>query len=101
MCIEPLIYWDDPVHFQHNRVDELSDLEALAKLAAPTPATAYAQALRGKLKAVMQSHGAVHVQIGRMYNYFATREPRFAALMRQFKTAVDPKGLVNPGSLGL
>ena len=101
VCIEPLVYWDDPVHFQHNRVEEKSDLVELAKGGSPTPATEYAHALRNSLKAVMQTHGAAHVQIGKMYSYLATREPRVASLIRQFKNAVDPKGLVNPGSLGL
>lgn len=101
VCIEPLIYWDDPVQFHHNRVDEVSDLEELAKLAAPTPATKLTQELRAKLKAVMKTHGAVHVQIGKVYDYLGTREPRVAQLLRQLKAAVDPDGIMNPGSLGL
>ena len=101
LCIEPLLYWDDPVHFLHNRIDQRSDLTALAEHSAPPEATRYAHALREKLKTVMQNNGAVHVQIGKAYNYLATREPRVAELVRQLKKSVDPEGLVNPGSLGL
>lgn len=101
VCIEPLLYWDDPVQFQHNRVNEVSDINELARLGDPSPATNYVQALRSKLRAVMQTQGAVHVQIGKMYNFLTTREPRVAELVRQIKGAVDPEGLVNPGSLGL
>ena len=101
LCIEPLLYWDDPVHFLHDRIDQRSDLTALAGHPVPPEATRYAHALRERLKAVMHKNGAVHVQIGKAYNYLATREPRVAELVRQLKKSVDPEGLVNPGSLGL
>ena len=101
MCIEPLLYWDDPVHFHHNRIEERSDLAALAAGAEAPEATIYAHGLREKLKLVMKSHGAVHVQIGKAYDYLSTREPRVAHLLHQIKSAVDPEGLINPGSLGL
>ena len=100
MCIEPLIYWNDPHHMLHDRIAERSDLEGLVKGSPPT-ATAYALGLRERLKVVMARHGAVHVQIGRSYNYLATREPRFTALLRDIKASVDPDNLINPGSLGL
>ena len=101
MCIEPLLYWEDPVHFLHNRVEQSSDLEALAAYDAPLPQTTYVHALRDKLKAVMKANGAVHVQIGKAYDYLPSREPRVAQLVRDLKAAVDPDGLINPGSLGL
>lgn len=100
MCIEPLIYWTDPQHLHHDRIAERSDLAALTNTV-PPPATVYVLGLRQRLKAVMERHGAVHVQIGRNYNYLATREPRFAALLRDIKASVDPENRINPGSLGL
>jgi FAD/FMN-containing dehydrogenase len=100
MCIEPLIYWNDPHHMLHDRITERSDVKGLAN-STPPGATAYVLGLRERLKGVMARHGAVHVQIGRSYNYLATREPRFAALLRDIKASVDPHHLINPGSLGL
>ena len=101
LCIEPLLYWDDPVHFHHNRISERSDLGAIAKNPEPPEASQYAAALRDKLKSVMKANGAVHVQIGKAYDYLPSREPAVADLVRKIKAAVDPKGLINPGSLGL
>lgn len=101
LCIEPLLYWDDPVHFHHNRIAERSDLAAIAEAPEPPEATRYAAALRNKLKDVMKANGAVHVQIGKAYDYLPSREPRVASLVRQLKAAVDPGGLINPGALGL
>jgi FAD/FMN-containing dehydrogenase len=101
ICIEPLLYWHDPQHYLHDRVGETSDLAGLDAFAEPPEATRFALAQRERLKAVMKSHGAVHVQIGRAYDYLTTREPRVAALLRAVKASVDPENRVNPGSLGL
>lgn len=97
MCIEPLLYWSDPDFFRHNRVEEISEV------ADPDPpeATRFAFSLREELKAVMKANGAVHVQIGKAYDYLPSREPRVAALLRDIKRSLDPDTLVNPGSLGL
>ena len=101
LCIEPLLYWDDEMHFLHNRVEQRSDIAALAQHTEPPAATRYVHSLREKLKDVMKRNGAVHVQIGKAYDYLESREPRVATLVRQLKHAVDPEGLINPGSLGL
>lgn len=101
MCIEPLFYWDDPQHFHHNRIEQTSDLEALETFDEVPAATQYAHALREKLKLVMKANGAVHVQIGKAYDYLPTREPRVAALLKDIKASLDPENRVNPGSLGL
>ena len=101
MCIEPLFYWDDPQHFLHDRIGETSDVGGLAAFDDRPEATRYAFALRERLKAVMKANGAVHVQIGKAYDYLPTREPRVAALLGDIKASLDPDNLVNPGSLGL
>lgn len=101
LCIEPLLYWDDAEHFCHDRVSQRSDTDALARYDERPEATRFAFTLREKLKAVMAEHGAVHVQIGKTYNYLPSREPRVAQLVRDIKASVDPDRRVNPGSLGL
>jgi FAD/FMN-containing dehydrogenase len=45
--------------------------------------------------------GGAHFQIAKMYPYRETREPETYRLLRAIKAWVDPKGLMNPGSLGL
>lgn len=101
MCIEPLFYWDDPQHFHHNRIEQTSNLDELEKFGEMPAATKYAHELREKLKLVMKANGAVHVQIGKAYDYLPTREPRVAKLLKDIKASLDPENRVNPGSLGL
>jgi FAD/FMN-containing dehydrogenase len=101
MAIEPLFYWTDEEHFLHDRVKQTSDLAELATYTDRPDATHYAMALRDKLKAVMSDNGAVHVQIGKSYNYLPSREPRIAKLVTAIKAQLDPDSRVNPGSLGL
>lgn len=101
ICIEPLIYWHDEAYLAHNRIAETSDVTRLSPQPEGGPVSSYVHELREALKAVMQANGAVHVQIGKSYNMLGTREPRVAQLLESIKRAVDPAGLVNPGSLGL
>jgi FAD/FMN-containing dehydrogenase len=46
-------------------------------------------------------HGCVHLQIGKTYAYLEDREPAGRSLLEGIKALVDPRGLVNPGALGL
>ncbi|MBM3504337.1 MAG: FAD-binding oxidoreductase [Alphaproteobacteria bacterium] len=48
-----------------------------------------------------QRFGGAHFQIAKMYPYRETRAPETYALLQAVKAWVDPKGLMNPGSLGL
>ncbi len=45
--------------------------------------------------------GAASNQIGRAYPFIEKLEPEIAALLNSLKTELDPKGLMNPGVLGL
>jgi FAD/FMN-containing dehydrogenase len=100
MCIEPLLYWEDEQHFLHNRIEETSDLAALETFAERPEATEYAFRMRDGFKAIFRKHGCLHVQIGRSYPWLETRQPATAALMASIKDLVDPKRLMNQGSLG-
>jgi hypothetical protein len=101
MCVETLIYWDDEEHFLHDRIGETSDLAGLANHAERSAATQLAFRLRDGCKAIFRRHGCVHVQIGRSYPWLETRDPAARELIRTIKRAVDPRGLMNSGSLGL
>ena len=50
---------------------------------------------------VMFAHGAAHLQIGKAYPYLRERDPSALALLHTLKRHVDPRGLINPGALGL
>ncbi len=57
--------------------------------------------IRGDLNDMFLRHGCAHLQVGKSYPYREGREPATFALLQGMKRLVDPKGLVNPGSLGL
>jgi FAD/FMN-containing dehydrogenase len=97
---EPIVYFDDEHYFQHDRVAEHSDVAALARIAEPEAAQV-ATRFREELTAIMTASGCGHVQIGKHYAYRGTRAPESFALLTAIKRAVDPDGLINPGSLGL
>jgi FAD/FMN-containing dehydrogenase len=100
VCIEPLLYWDDPENFLHNRVTENSDLQGLSAYADRPQATQLAMELRKALKAIFRRHGCAHVQVGRAYPWAETREETALELLTVVKDHLDPDRLVNRGSLG-
>ena len=100
VCIEPLLYWDDPEQFLHNRLTEISDLGALGEFTERPAATRSAFHLREGFKAIFRRHGCVHVQIARAYPWRETRDETTLALLTAVKDSVDPRRLVNRGSLG-
>ena len=101
VCIEPVFNWDDPQFFNHNRIEERSDLAGLDPAAVPPPATQLTLEIRIKLVALLQRHGAAHVQIGKSYPWIGSRSPELQRLARAMKAAVDPGRAINPGSLGM
>jgi FAD/FMN-containing dehydrogenase len=100
VAIEPLIYWEDPEQFLHNRVTEESDLQGLAAFADRPEATKLAFRMADDFKALFRRHGCTHVQIARSYPWLQTREPATAQLMTAMKNLVDPHRLMNRDSLG-
>ena len=55
--------------------------------------------MKDAIQDVFTEFGAVHMQLGKAYPYMRGREPQSAALIRQIKAELDPKGLMNPGGL--
>lgn len=100
VTIEPLLSWDDEEHFLHNRVEETSDLEALASYAERPAATRLAFELRTGFKAIFKRHGCVHVQIARAYPWAESLDLTTLGLITTVKDEVDPRRLMNRGSLG-
>ncbi|WP_372621912.1 FAD-binding oxidoreductase [Falsiroseomonas sp.] len=101
VTIEPMFYWRDaldPLHLLH-----LSEKNrARFGHAAPDPrARETVRAARRELGAVLDSHGAVHAQVGRYYALTERMTPGAAGLLQQVKAMLDPAGRMNPGALGL
>ena len=56
---------------------------------------------RNQLAELFLERGAAHLQIGRTYRYREGLRPAAWQLLEAIKATVDPRGLVNPGVLGL
>ena len=99
--IEPVFLWKDARQLYHNRYLEDSFLNSVETYPEDLAARAAVIELRTALAQVFMKLGAVHFQIGKTYPYRQGREPETYKLLQSIKATVDPRGLMNPGSLGL
>ena len=98
---EPCFYWPDELRPLH--VDVLGESTTApwrGRPAAPE-ALALVRRLWQETAACMDVCGAVHFQIGRAYAYLPRLSDPTRALVQALKNQLDPRGLMNPGSLGL
>ena len=98
---EVAIYWPDDRTAYHHHVLGEAHMAALPTFPDNPPARAYADDVKQAIIALMQDHGAGHFQIGRAYPYLPRLDARASALVKAIKAELDPKGLMNPGALGL
>lgn len=101
VIIEPCLYWPDASNPLHKDTIEDAHFAKLPKLDANPKAWAMAQKMKQALVDLFYEQGATHMQIGRTYRYRDSLSPAADALLMDLKKSVDPKGLMNPGSLGL
>ena len=101
IVIEPCLYWPDARNAVIEDTIEDAHLAKLPKLPANPAAWELAQTLKQELVDLMFAHDAVHFQIGRAYRYRDSLDPAADSLLQAVKTQVDPRGLMNPGSLGI
>jgi D-lactate dehydrogenase (cytochrome) len=101
ICIEPLFYWPDSRTEYHERMIQKRQLERFPPLAPNPEATQAMRDIKSALATLFMEHGCAHVQIGRAYRYLESRQAPARQLLAALKQALDPHGLVNPGSLGL
>jgi FAD/FMN-containing dehydrogenase len=98
--IEPLIYYPDARGAHYARTPKPGETPPSFGEADAGTIEAL-RVLRQKLKASFLPCGVAHLQIGKSYPYREGRDPATWALLEGIKAVVDPKGLINPGSLGL
>jgi FAD/FMN-containing dehydrogenase len=99
--IEPVFFWPDNLEAVHKRSIESDHLAKLKGFPANPEARALVAKLRAGVVAIFEQMGATHLQIARTYSLEKGSDPAAFALLNTIKQAVDPKGLMNPGALGL
>lgn len=101
VVIEPCLYWPDQRNPLIEDTIEKPHLKKLPKHKHNEGAWALAQTLKSRIVDIFFEHDAVHFQIGRTYRYRDSLDPRADALLKSVKAQLDPRGLMNPGCLGL
>jgi FAD/FMN-containing dehydrogenase len=99
---EPVFNWHDSWLPMHR--ETLSSEGALGRFDEPPPnepGRAVVMELRQKIVDLFAELGAASNQIGRTYPYASILKPESRRLLQGLKQLVDPKGLINPGALGL
>lgn len=101
ILVEPNFYWRDsrskmlesylPQDYLNQKQSYDTDLAARAAV----------KDLREGMINVFRALGATHMQIGRVYPYLESRSPEVRTLLKALKAQLDPRGRMNPGSLGL
>ncbi len=99
--IEPVFYWPGEQNPLHRASLEPDHLAKLPRMADSPEATALVMRLREEVIAIFAELGAIHLQIARSYPLRASHDQAAWAILEALKRQVDPKGLMNPGSLGL
>ena len=99
--IEPVFFWPDELNPLHRHAVEPGHLAKLKGFPANADSAALVSKLRAGVIETFQRLGAVHLQIARTYPLKAQHSPEGWAMLQALKQQVDPKGLMNPGSLGL
>ncbi len=100
IVFEPAFYYPDELTEFHYRNLEPADAKKYRGRPA-TGATAEVIRMLNDLAQIFMDHGAVNQQIGKFYPYADALNAESWAVLQSFKQAVDPHGLMNPGSLGL
>jgi FAD/FMN-containing dehydrogenase len=99
--IEPVFYWPGPHEDIHRRSVEASHLSKLKDFGDHPEARAMVEHLRDEVIRIFGRMDGIHFQIGRTYPLKERSDPAAWSILEAVKTHVDPKGLMNPGALGL
>jgi FAD/FMN-containing dehydrogenase len=100
VLIEPTCHWDAPFLDTHAKLFDMGP-KGLPEFAANPGAEALVLRVWRDIADHFLSLGAAHLQIGRTYPFKRSRNAENWGLLTEFKALVDPKGLMNPGVLGL
>ncbi|GMW06601.1 MAG: FAD-binding oxidoreductase [Gammaproteobacteria bacterium] len=98
---EPVFYWEDDRTAFHKRYLPAEYLKTLPEYPANPDGRALVGELRGEIRRIFASVGAIHMQVGKTYPYMDGRQGEAARALRELKQQLDPQGIMNPGALQL
>jgi len=99
--VELVFFWPDSLMDIQKRTVEKKAQKNFKDFGDQTDARAFVAMLREGSKKIYAEAGSIHMQIGKGYPYKATLDPASFAIVEGLKKSLDPKGLMNPGALGL
>jgi FAD/FMN-containing dehydrogenase len=99
--IEPCFYWPDEQWKVHEHFIEPAHFVKLKGFPKNPEARALVEKLRMAVIDVFGEVGGIHFQIGRTYPLKERSGLKAWAILQAVKDELDPKGLMNPGALGL
>ena len=99
--LEPVFFWPDATNRLHRDSVESDFLARLPVYEEDLAARDCVARVRSDIATLFRDRGGVHMQIGKSYRYADGIQPESLAMIKSIKAAVDPRGLVNPGALGL
>ncbi|NVE95652.1 FAD-binding oxidoreductase [Altererythrobacter lutimaris] len=99
--IEPVFFWPGEHNPFHKLAVEPDHMAKLQEQPDNPEANALVMELRRKVIDIFHARGAIHLQIARSYPLKESHQPEAWNILAALKHQVDPRGLMNPGSLGL
>ena len=99
--IEPVFFTPDALTEIHRETVEQDVLKRMPGFDANPDAAKVTADVRQALIDLFCEIGGVHLQIGKAYPYREGLRPESWRVIEDVKKALDPKGRINPGSLGL
>jgi FAD/FMN-containing dehydrogenase len=99
--IEPVFFWPDEITEIHQQSVEAEHLAKLKTFGKNATAKALVGQVKDELGELFKELGAVHLQIGKAYQYKQGLAPDTYKVVEAIKQVLDPQGKVNPQVLGL
>ncbi|QBY04590.1 FAD-binding oxidoreductase [Thalassotalea sp. HSM 43] len=98
--LEPVFFWPDELNELHQQAIESDYLAKLPGFAANIEARQAVARIRQELVSAYNEFGAIHMQLGKSYQFKQGVHESNYRLLSQIKQQLDPNNRINPGSLG-
>jgi hypothetical protein len=99
--LEPVFYWPAPRTVWYERTLDAATLARFADFPPNPEGEALVFDVRRQLIDLLTQRGAAHLQVGRSYRLCDGTDPVAWQALAGLKRVLDPRGLMNPGCLGL